>query len=37
VVVGAFALGILVSLGLLRTIHGDLARQQALVAERVGD
>jgi MFS family permease len=37
VVVGAFALGILVSLGLLRTIRGDLARQQALVAERVGD
>ncbi len=37
VVVGAFGLGILVCLGLLRTIRKDLAHQQALVAERVGD
>jgi MFS transporter, Spinster family, sphingosine-1-phosphate transporter len=37
VVIGAFGLGILVCLGLLRTIRGDLAWQQTLVAERVGD
>jgi MFS family permease len=37
VVIGAFSLGILVCLGLLRTIRSDQAHQRVLVAERVVD